>query len=188
MKKRNLQAFLIMIVLLLITVLGMHIINTIYNISPTVDLAGKSTGSALKLPVQLEDTNPDPDVADYVLTAQAGQTYFIDGLPAATLGYNGNYLGPMLRLRNGEQVNIRVENDLAFATTVHWHGLAVDGDQDGGPQQGILPGQSWSPSFIVDQPAATLWYHPHLMGNTADQVYYGLTGLIYIDDEISDGL
>lgn len=188
MKMRNLQVMLIITVLLLLTALGMHIIYTIYNISPTVQLAGRLTGNALKIPVQLEDTNPDPAVSDFVLTAQAGQTDFINGLPAATLGYNGNYLGPVLRLRDGEQVNIRVENDLALATTVHWHGLVVDGDQDGGPHQGIMPGESWSPSFIVDQPAATLWYHPHLMGNTADQVYYGLAGLIYIDDEISAGM
>lgn len=64
----------------------------------------------------------------------------------------------------------------------------VDGEQDGGPMQGILPNQSWKPGFMVDQPAATLWYHPHFTGSTADQVYYGLAGLICIEDEISKEL
>ncbi len=188
MENRNLQAVLIVVVLVMAAALGIHIIYTINNASPRTSITERRNGNELKIPVQLEDTHPDPGVADYVLTAQTGQTRFINELPASTLGYNGTYLGPVLRFKQGEKVNIRVDNNLSFATTIHWHGLVVDGDQDGGPHQGILPGESWNPSFMVDQPAATLWYHPHLMGNTADQVYYGLAGLIYIDDEISSEL
>ncbi|NTW71543.1 MAG: multicopper oxidase domain-containing protein, partial [Eubacteriaceae bacterium] len=138
------------------------------------------------LPVVLKDLNEDPDIADFQLEAQIGKTEFVNGGSADTLGYNGSYLGPILRIKRGEQVNIQVTNKLNFPTTIHWHGLVVDGEQDGGPHQGIEPGESWNPSFVVDQPAATLWYHPHLMGSSADQVYFGLAGLIYIDDEISD--
>ena len=142
----------------------------------------------LKLPVILEDTNADPGVAEFSLEAQEGRTEFAEGFPADTIGYNGSYLGPVIRFSNGEKVTINVKNSLSFPTTVHWHGLVVDGEMDGGPHQGIMPGESWSPSFTVDQPAATLWYHPHLMGSSADQVYFGLAGLIYIDDEVSEGL
>ena len=80
-----------------------------------------------------------------------------------------------------------MENELREATTVHWHGLIVDGEDDEVPSW-IQPGATWSPVFTVDQPAATLWFHPHLMGNTSDQVYQGLAGLIYIEDEVSDSL
>lgn len=152
---------------------------------------GTNTGSAagsLKIPVLLQDQNADPAIADFILTAQFGETNFLTGKTTETLGYNGSYLGPVLRIRRGEKVNIRVNNKLSFPTTVHWHGLVVDGEQDGGPHQGILPGESWSPAFTVDQAAATLWYHPHLMEDTADQVYYGLAGLIYIEDDVSDQL
>ncbi len=145
-------------------------------------------GNALKLPVLLEDLNPDPDVSDFVLDVQAGQTNFGDRHPTATLGYNGSYLGPVIQIKKGEQVNIQVNNHLSVPTTVHWHGLVVDGEQDGGPHQGIQPGESWKPSFIVDQSAATLWFHPHLMGATADQVYYGLAGLMYITDDFVEQL
>ncbi|MHB8962348.1 MAG: multicopper oxidase family protein [Saccharofermentanales bacterium] len=145
-------------------------------------------GNALKIPALLQDQNPDPNIADFILDAQSNQTNFIGSQLTKTLGYNGSYLGPVLRIRKGEKVNIRVNNQLSFPTTIHWHGLVVDGEQDGGPHQGIQSGGSWSPTFIVDQAAATLWFHPHLMGDTADQVYYGLAGLIYIDDEVSDRL
>lgn len=145
-------------------------------------------GNELKIPDLLQDQNPDPDIADFILDAQSGETNFIGSRLTQTLGYNGSYLGPVIRIKQGEKVNIRVNNQLSFSTTLHWHGLVVDGEQDGGPHQGIQPGESWSPTFTVDQPAATLWFHPHLMGDTANQVYYGLAGLIYIDDENSDKL
>ena len=146
------------------------------------------SGNKLKIPVMLQDQNSDPDIAEFVLQVQSGQTNFIGNWLTQTLGYNGSYLGPVLRIRKGEKVNIRVDNQLSFPTTLHWHGLVVDGEQDGGPHQGIQPGKNWNPAFTVDQDAATLWYHPHFMGDTADQVYYGLAGLIYIDDENSGQL
>ena len=145
-------------------------------------------GNELIIPALLQDQNTDPNIADFVLDVQSGETDFFGGNETKTLGYNGSYLGPVMRIRQGEKVNILVNNQLGFSTTLHWHGLVVDGEQDGGPHQGIKPGESWSPTFTVDQAAATLWYHPHLMGETANQVYYGLAGLIYIDDENSEKL
>ena len=59
---------------------------------------------------------------------------------------------------------------------------------DGGPHQRIEPNSTWTPEFPIDQPAATLWYHPHLMNTTGVQVYKGLAGLFYIDDEYSEAL
>jgi FtsP/CotA-like multicopper oxidase with cupredoxin domain len=37
--------------------------------------------------------------------------------------------------------------------------------------------------WMIDQPAATLWYHPHVHGSTADHMYRGLTGVFIVDDE-----
>ena len=53
---------------------------------------------------------------------------------------------------------------------------------DGGPHQMVEPGATWSPSWTIDQPAASLWYHPHLHGATADHVYRGAAGMFLIDD------
>ncbi|MDW7671567.1 MAG: multicopper oxidase domain-containing protein [Bacillota bacterium] len=145
-------------------------------------------GNPLAVPVLLEDQNPSPDVTEYELNAQVGEMTFFPGMTTTTLGYNGNYLGPVLKMRRGEQINVTVNNQLSEATTVHWHGLDLPGEADGGPHQPIQPGESWQPSFVVDQPAATLWYHPHPHLETAPQVYYGLAGLVYIEDEVSDAL
>lgn len=142
----------------------------------------------LKIPQILADQNPDLKGAKYVLEAMNGQSQFIEGLRTDTLGYNGSYLGPVIKMRKGEEVSITLKNSLGVSTTLHWHGLIVDGDDDGGPHQGIKPGETWTPEFVVDQNAATLWYHPHLMETTSNQVYQGLSGLIFIEDEVSDQL
>jgi blue copper oxidase len=91
-------------------------------------------------------------------------------------------LGPVIRVRRGDEVQMVVENRLNTTTTVHWHGLLVPGHNDGGPQQPIHPGEYWRPVLKIDQPAATLWFHPHPHGDTARQIYMGLTGMIIVDD------
>jgi len=87
-----------------------------------------------------------------------------------------------LRARRGEKVLVNVTNDLGETSTIHWHGMHLPAAMDGGPHQPIEPGETWSPSWRIDQPAATLWYHPHPHGETAQHVYRGLAGLFYVDD------
>ncbi|WP_040211011.1 multicopper oxidase family protein [Clostridium polynesiense] len=159
--------------------------NTQKNINTQKDAV---SNTPLPIPALLEDKNADPNVADFTLEPQEGVTSFAPNIQTKTMGYNGSYLGPVIRVKKGEQVNIHVNNKLKEATTVHWHGLEVEGEDDGGPHQGIQPGTAWEPSFTIDQPAATLWYHPHTKGSTATQVYKGSAGLFYIEDDLSESL
>lgn len=129
-----------------------------------------------------------PDAQNSIrITAQAGKTAFGAGT-ATTWGYNGNLLGPALRLTQGEPVTVNIHNSLAEETTVHWHGLEVPGDVDGGPQGKIAPGASRSVTFTPQQRAATCWFHPHQHGKTGHQVAMGLAGLVLIDDQESRAL
>lgn len=156
-----------------------------------VDLTINNNGedpNPLPIPKLLEDRNPDPNVAEFYLEARESTKDFFSGTSTNTYGYNGNYLGPIIKVRNGEKVTIKVKNELDDPTTVHWHGLEVPGVMDGGPHQEIYPGQLWEPTFTINQPAATLWYHPHLIHKTGEQVFKGLAGLFYIEDEVSDNL
>ena len=125
----------------------------------------------------------------FELRAATGQRDFgIGGGPTATLGFNGDHLGPTLRAHRGEQVVINVHNGLDEPTSLHWHGMHLPAAMDGGPHQQMAPGGHWSPGWTVEQPAATLWYHPHPHGQTGSQVYRGLAGLFLIDDEATDAL
>lgn len=100
------------------------------------------------------------------LTAQADRSVLLPGTESDTWGFNGRVLGPTLRAERGEHVRVNVHNELDEPTTVHWHGMHLPARMDGGPHQMIDPGEDWSPTWQIDQPAATLWYHPHPHGNT----------------------
>ncbi len=144
--------------------------------------------SPLPIPPLLESSTNARGERVFDLRVQSGSRTFSGNTRTETLGYNGDYLGPTIRVRRGEDVRIRVRNTLPEPTTVHWHGAHLPAASDGGPHQRIPAGGSWEAPFTVDQPAATLWYHPHLMGTTAEQVYRGLAGLLIVDDDISESL
>jgi blue copper oxidase len=116
------------------------------------------------------------------LKAAPGRHAFVKGKPTPTYGYSAPVLGPVLRVRRGDEVEMTVENGLDVATTVHWHGLLVPGHSDGGPHLVIDPGGVWRPIIKIDQPAATAWYHPHPHHDTARQIYMGLGGIMIVDD------
>jgi blue copper oxidase len=105
------------------------------------------------------------------------------GWSAVTYGFNGPYLGPTLRAGRGETVVINVQNGLSETSTVHWHGMHLPAIMDGGPHQPIGPGDTWSATWRIDQPAATLWYHAHPHGRTEQHVYRGLAGMFIVDDD-----
>lgn len=143
---------------------------------------GTTTGSDLPI------LRLDPGTVDaagtrvFALNIGSGTTVFRTGVVAPTLGYNGALLGPALHLRKGERVRVDVRNGLAEPTTVHWHGLDVPAEADGGPHQAIAAGGQWSANFTVVNPASTCWFHPHTHGATGHQVVSGLAGLLIIDD------
>ena len=117
------------------------------------------------------------------LEARDGNTEFFPGRASKTLGYNGSYLGPTIRVNRGDEVEIAVSNALKEDTTVHWHGLLIPAELDGSPHQLIRPGATWRPRLPIRQPAATLFYHPHVHGRTGAQVYSGLAGVLLVTDD-----
>jgi len=134
----------------------------------------------------LADSRVEDGRRVFDLTAAEGTTDFGEGRKARTWGFNGSYLGPTLRAERGEEVQVNVTNDLSESTSVHWHGHHLPAEMDGGPHQAVGPGESWSPHWQIDQPAATTWYHPHPHGETADHVHRGLAGMFILDDPDSD--
>ena len=117
------------------------------------------------------------------LTLQKGHTDLGRDEETATWGVNGSYLGPTLRAKRGEEVLINVTNKVGEDSTLHWHGMHLPAEMDGGPHQMIADEETWSPTWRIDQPAATLWYHPHPHEETAQQVYWGVAGMFILEDK-----
>lgn len=109
--------------------------------------------------VELRDT---PVSRSYDLTV-AETTLNVTGKPAQGITINGTMPGPVLRFRQGDEVVIRVTNQLREITGIHWHGLLVPNDQDGVPgvtYPGIRPGETFTYRFKLRQ-SGTYWYHSH---------------------------
>lgn len=156
--------------------------------SSKVSTVGTPFTNELRIPPQA-DSRLDPDgTRVFELDMRAGTTRFLPDGETPTWGFNGSYLGPTLRAQRGERVRVDIRNHLPEASTVHWHGMHLPAVADGGPHQMIAPSASWSPQWTVDQPAATLWYHPHPHGATESHVRRGLAGLFLIDDDVVTGL
>jgi blue copper oxidase len=116
------------------------------------------------------------------LNLQNGTVPFYPGQPTVTKGINGNILGPTIIMNKGTYYDIKVTNQLTDTTTIHWHGMHVSSENDGGPHTVIVPGTTWNPKFTVLDNAATYWYHPHLHMRTNEHVLHGMAGMIIVRD------
>lgn len=110
---------------------------------------------------------------------------FTDERTVAAWGYEGQVPGPAIRVKEGEQMEVKVTNDLPVPTTVHWHGVELPYLQDGVPgvsQKPIQPGESFTYRFAA-KPAGTRFYHTHgaAAGNEAAQMDMGLSGPLIIE-------
>jgi len=140
----------------------------------------------LAIPPLAESRMDDGGRRVFDLTMERGSTDLGRADLTETWGVNGSYLGPTLRASRGEDVVVNVTNELGEESTLHWHGMHLPAEMDGGPHQMVDDGETWSPTWAIDQPAATLWYHPHPHGETAEHVYRGVAGMFVVDDPEAD--
>jgi len=99
----------------------------------------------------------------------------VGGRETHAIGINGTVPGPLIRLREGQDVRLTVINDLPDEdTSIHWHGLLVPFQMDGVPGisfPGIKAGQRFTYAFPVRQ-SGTYWYHSH-SGLQEQEGHYG---------------
>ena len=83
-------------------------------------------------------------------------------------------------------------------TNLHLHGLDVDvhmfdpvgTHNPDAPHIAIKPGQCYCYKFTVPKhhPGGMYWYHPHVHGSTAVQMWGGMMGLLYVDGPLEEEL
>jgi FtsP/CotA-like multicopper oxidase with cupredoxin domain len=140
-------------------------------------------------------------------------TTAIGGCPVTLRTYNGQLVGPTLRLRAGDALDLRLVNQLprktpdeaaaqlrqeasnahidtvphSFNTTnLHTHGLHVSPVGNSDNVLLAIPPQTAFPYEIkvpANHPAGTFWYHAHTHGSTAIQVGSGMAGALIIEDD-----
>ena len=106
------------------------------------------------------------DVADgetYKITAEIIKKN-INGKELTMYGYNGMIPGPALRVKQGSTINVIFENKIDMNTTIHWHGLRHDIENDGVPsvsQDPVASGDSFTYELYFPDDGI-FWYHPHV--------------------------
>src|SRR5919112_3633525 len=97
------------------------------------------------------------------------------------LGYNGSIPGPTLKVGQGSEINVEVENQGDLDTTVHWHGLRLENKYDGVPhetQDPIPVGGRFTYRLQFPDPGL-YWYHPHIREDYTQEM--GLYGNIIVE-------
>jgi CopA family copper-resistance protein len=101
------------------------------------------------------------------------------GAARTAVAVNGQVPAPLLRMKQGDTVTIRVTNRLRERSSIHWHGFILPADMDGVPGlsfEGIAPGQTFTYRYKVNQ-YGTYWYHSH----SRFQEQVGLYGPIIVE-------
>ena len=108
-----------------------------------------------------------------------------------TIGYNGSFPGPLLRVREGEPVTIDVVNGTKDAALVHWHGLRIPSEVDGSEEEGTPPigGKMTARYTLVPSPAGTRWYRSHIPAgrDLGKGTYSGQFGVLYVEPKADGG-
>ncbi len=96
--------------------------------------------------------------------------------------FNAQVPGPLIHVKEGDEVSVKVTNRTGLPHTVHWHGIYNTWQNDGVPavtQPEINPGESFTYTWIA-KPTGSLWYHCHV--NVHEHVAYrGMWGPIIVD-------
>lgn len=135
------------------------------------------------------ESNPStvqsPELTGTLFDLHVGyQAVNFSGTARVATTVNQQLPGPLLRMREGDTVTIRVHNHLQQDTSIHWHGLLVPYQMDGVPGisfEGIKPGQLFSYQFKLQQ-SGTYWYHAH----STFQEQTGLLGAIIIEPKAGE--
>jgi FtsP/CotA-like multicopper oxidase with cupredoxin domain len=96
------------------------------------------------------------------------------------LAYNGSIPGPTLKVQEGSEVIVNVENQGDVEATVHWHGLRLENRYDGTheTQQPMAVGERFTARVTFPDPGL-YWYHPHIREDYGQEM--GLYGNVLVE-------
>jgi FtsP/CotA-like multicopper oxidase with cupredoxin domain len=127
-----------------------------------------------------------PPKVDYTIRIAPVSVELAPDKVIKTYGYNGVVPGPVLRLKEGQQVSITVVNDTDIDDIIHWHGLFVPSEVDGAMEEGspMVPAHGGSKVYtFTPKPTGTRWYHSHDVAGTdlTRSTYAGHYGFLIVE-------
>jgi FtsP/CotA-like multicopper oxidase with cupredoxin domain len=134
---------------------------------------------------------PPQGAADHTIRIGNGLVELAPDRIISTVTYNGQFPGPLLRFREGQQVVVDIHNDTDTPEQLHWHGQTVPVDVDGAFEEGtpFIPAHGmWRINFTPG-PAGLRFYHTHLTpgADLSGGQYGGQVGTVYIEPKHEPG-
>lgn len=129
--------------------------------------------------------------ADYTIHIGTGLIEVGSQNIISTTTYNGQFPGPLLRFKEGQQTTVDIYNDTDTPEQFHWHGQFVPVDVDGAAEEGTpyIPAHGMRREIFVPGPAGFRFYHTHLVAgaNLSAGQYNGEVGPVYIEPKNEPG-
>lgn len=154
-------------------------------------------GDAFKDPVEAKNLSTTAGIVEVDLEPRMAPVY-VKGIKANLFTYNGSYPGPTIRVRKGDTLKLNFKNSLPETmeknilgfvknvSNIHTHGWHVSPKEPSDAAHlHIMPGMGYNYEYYLSkQEAGTLnFYHPHIHGLTAEQLWGGLAGCLVTEDE-----
>src|ERR1700691_3174282 len=133
----------------------------------------------------------DSGSADYTLHIKTSAVEIASNRIISAATYNGQFPGPLLRFKEGQQVAVDIYNDSDTPEQLHWHGQKVSTDVDGAAEEGtpFVPAHGKRRITFKPNPSGLRFYHTHNRAGAdlyAGQ-YSGQVGPVYIEPKREPG-
>ncbi|MEZ0352601.1 multicopper oxidase family protein [Mycobacterium sp. pR1184] len=151
-------------------------------------------------PVQAEATiacsrtpapSPPNGKADYTLRIGTGTVELAPDHIVSTTVYNGQFPGPLVRLKEGQRAWVDIYNDTDTPEQLHWHGQRLGVDVDGAAEEGTpyIPAHGMRRITFIPGPAGLRFYHTHVVprADLSRGQYGGLVGPVYVEPKQNPG-
>ena len=129
--------------------------------------------------------------ADYTLRIGTGLVELAPDHIVSTALYNGQFPGPLLRFKEGQQVIVDIYNDTDTPELVHWHGQTIPSDVDGAFEEDspFVPAHGMRRISFAPKPSGFRFYHTHVVagGDLNRGTYTGQAGPVYIEPKNNPG-
>ena len=129
--------------------------------------------------------------ADHTLTIAVKPVELAPDRIVSVTTYNGQFPGPLLRLKEGQPVTVEIHNETDIPEQLHWHGQVVPIDVDGSAEEGtpFIPPHGSRRIAFTPKPAGYRFYHTHVRAGAdlATGQYSGLVGPVYIEPKSNPG-
>jgi FtsP/CotA-like multicopper oxidase with cupredoxin domain len=156
-------------------------------LSPVRSLAAHSALSETEATAAPQDAAP----ADYTLHIKASPIEIAPKRILSTITYNGQFPGPLLRFKEGQQVTVDILNETDTPEQLHWHGQKIPSDVDGAAEEGTpyIPANGKRRIQFTPNPSGLRFYHTHNRGgaNLYAGQYSGQVGAVYIEPKENPG-